>query len=703
MVTQHSTYPSTGAAVIPLSPSVPENDSTLRSTQGTTLHTTRTDRRGTYSIGLSSVRRDRGLKRSPAAETRTGIDETISSAFLDKTYFPPCTFLSIAILAILSIGATAAAPLCLFLFADDIVIWAKIVFAAISGMFILTALPTWMVLLFWRRPEVQTTHFVPPPVDIVLTTYKEHIDEVAGSLAACVNIDYTGQLNIYVLDDAGRSDVAALCEEIGTKQNRKYPVHHVVRSTNKGRKGGNLNNWLETIPQTADFFITLDCDMRPFPNMCNVLFSHYYSLDLATQRKTAFLQSPQFFRNYRPANDGFDVCLMHFVKTVLPSLDALSTVPYIGTSALWKREALVRAGGFIDSHATEDVVTGCEVHRTKNIDGEPYISKYVPVPVSAGLSPRSLPELIDQRVRWNVGLVQMTAYHKFFLFAKGLGPMQRIAYLATCGGWIGSLLLYLTVLGGTLFTNGFLTWSAIVKPEVNISGAWGVAFAASFLVPFLVWLCLPGTTILSRIRGIQMATVFMTTQLVGLFYCLGVPVSVTTAAEGQGERRWHSHFWIHGFSYFAVVGSGIAALVAQWQGNVRELAAYLQVLFLIASWTWSLWPILKSLRSFQSEEQPMWLELESGRSTLFDRPVFSSLDTTAIGQMKELMVTLVDRIDEQEKASSRNSSLLQTDASGTISSYVAPNSTGTAGSTGSDIELREDFGSQSGSNQSSGI
>jgi cellulose synthase/poly-beta-1,6-N-acetylglucosamine synthase-like glycosyltransferase len=434
---------------------------------------------------------------SARQEKIADMDNTINKTFLSSRFLP-LPFISVAILAIISLAASVAGPIMLFLFLDEAPFWAKGVFAGVSGCVALMSIPTWVTLLFWKAPFVHEAAFNPPAVDIILTTYREELDEIAGTLAAIMNIDYEGVLTVYVLDDASRDDVADLCSEVD--ETGRFKVVRVSRDDNRGKKGGNINNWLSNIETSAEFFVTLDCDMRPFPNICNDLFSHYYSFEDATQRKIGFLQSPQFYRNYIAGRDAFDCCLMHFIRTIMPCLDSLNTVPYIGTSALWKREAIIQAGGFIEVHVTEDVVTGCQVHRTKNSFGENYISKYVPVPVAAGLSPRSLPELMDQRVRWNTGLVQMSAYHKFFIFCRGLKMSQRLAYLSTCGGWMANLVLYAAVVAGTLFAHAFITYTAVTGSVGTSTSVWYIGVTLTFLLPLIMWLLLPGCSMGARLR-----------------------------------------------------------------------------------------------------------------------------------------------------------------------------------------------------------
>lgn len=150
----------------------------------------------------------------------------------------------------------------------------------------------------------------------------------------------------------------------------------------------------------------------------------------------------------------------------------LYLVPYIGTSTMWNHDALEEAGGFFETHATENVVTGCNVHQTDKEFDERYISKLLLVPDVAGISPRTLLQLMDQHTRWSLGLVEMASYQRLFkrkfLSQNNLILMKLVAYLATCGGWTSYLLSYFLVLSGTLFASVSTAWFGAVGRVNNI-------------------------------------------------------------------------------------------------------------------------------------------------------------------------------------------------------------------------------------------
>lgn len=87
------------------------------------------------------------------------------------------------------------------------------------------------------------------PVDIVITTYKEYLNEIAGALPAAQNIRWAGPIQIFILDDAKRSDVEILCS--GISSSSRTPVTRVTRDTNTNRKAGFINN----VRTDADFFV----------------------------------------------------------------------------------------------------------------------------------------------------------------------------------------------------------------------------------------------------------------------------------------------------------------------------------------------------------------------------------------------------------------------------------------------------------------
>lgn len=510
------------------------------------------------------------------------------------------------------------------LFRADAPRWSKWLSFAMSTMSITLSLVFWISSCLYRglgpvktiSPYHEEASEI--PVDVIITTYNEDLDEIAGSLAAIQNIEWAGPIQVYVLDDASRDDVEKL---IATMREARYPVTRITRFGNAGQKAGNLNNWLRNVPRTANFFVLLDCDMRPFPNILQVLFASYFDIPEHERRRFAFVQTPQFFRNYDGAHDLLDTCSMSFVKFALPFMNTISTVPFIGTGALWSRSSIESVGGFFEDTATEDVFSSCLVHTSENEFGEKYISKYLPIPVAAGIEPSTLAGRMDQHNRYSIGQAQTTVYFKFFLFCSKLRPAQRIVYLSTLGGWTRSIPSFLIMFLGGITANIFSAasnfYDGIWKPPLYIR----VAIYCSMTLPVICPLLLPGLKMRETLHSMRMWLVYIPTEFAGFLHVIGVNIGYRFKSETK-SKFWHPYFSFHIATYSAIVGSALLTIVAHLIAGSNSALSYLQPLTYIFFWSYAYYPVYAALRGNEAHTISDWLALEEGRNELFAVPIW---------------------------------------------------------------------------------
>lgn len=541
-------------------------------------------------------------------------------------------------------------PAVVFYYDEGTPRWFDFGFFFVSVIPALLALPMWLMLFLYRPP--QSVVCGPPEtaetavaVDILVTTYTESLDELAGTLAAIQNLKWHGHVSVYVLDDATRDDVAELCASM---HGVRYPVVRVTRRGNAGKKAGNLNHFLQTMPRTADFFVILDCDMRPFPNMLQLLFGAYFDYPQHERNRIGFITTPQFFRNYRPASDHYDMLCMNWITNVMPAMASVGATPFIGTNALWKRDAVERAGYFIGHIATEDVATGCAVHMTDNYMGKKYISKYLPMPVAAGLNPRTLAELMDQHIRWNTGQAQMTKLYNGFLFCRRLRPIQRFVYFCTMAGFLRHIPTFLVLWFGTIF---FIIAPSIADSNNN---PWSnpslviLAMIVSVVFPTMSWLLLPGASLRARLRGMQMGFVYISTEITGALAALGLNVTVRHASDCEAAT-WHPHFYFHIGVYFSILGSAVYGAVRCAMLGKLYAASLASSCFLILLWSFALFPVARGIFGHENSEEIEWLLLEQGRLNLFNHPVWAEKENITISQLKNVVSSLCLRIERQER------------------------------------------------------
>lgn len=579
--------------------------------------------RGSNKSALKQVsiteRELRILSRAAAAQFKASAFDR----FIVKTRLGPWL---IVVLAIVFFGIGAASLYLSYVY-TSIPLWLFITMAVIMGVFLISNMPMWLLLSQWRGAPPANAQYSPddlPTVDVVITCYKEDISEILDTVVAAQRVEYPpGKLHVYLLDDGRRPELRTVAEELASAGVLRHPFTYVNRDTNEGRKGGNINHWIrhpEFQRGKGEFFVMLDADHQPFPDMMDIFFGRYFALDPLTRARCAYIQSPQFFRNYNKWTDFYDVNLFFLIRVINPAMDTHGCVIYVGSCALWRRAAIESVGGFHEGHATEDSVTGCQVHRTKvPFTDVTWVSKYVMQPVAAGLSPQTLPALLDQRLRWYHGLIEMWIHHKFYWFASELTIWQRLLYVATCGNWITGIVNFTSMIIVSVLGPVAIALAARDQRLDNVTSANGWVFymaVASFFGSLLVWWMVPGTNLLQKVRGSQMITLYVPTFLAAILRACGFKIKVQmTAAEddGIGRRFWHKLLIVNAASLLLVFGAcGFALSQIFMNPGQIFIGPVVFVMSLIFLWVMLHWPHLMAMAGYYAAEETFYTDEERG-------------------------------------------------------------------------------------------
>lgn len=509
---------------------------------------------------------------------------------------------------------------------DNFSLYGRWVWRVTTAITVFVTLPMWMAMMQWRPATPLNGDPEPgehmPTVDIAICSYKEDVGEIVDTIVACQRVEYpAGLLHVYLLDDGRRQELDDACEDLHRSGLLRHPLTYVNRPTNAGKKAGNINHWLEKFEhESGEFFIILDADMQPFPDMLDILMGHFFGLTKAEQERCAYVQAPQWYRNYNGKAawaDLFNISEFFFYRVLQPANSTWGCTVYVGCCALWSRRAIESVNGFIGGYATEDSVTGCQVNRTK-VPGTNYtwISKYVMQPVAAGVSPETLPSLLEQRLRWYIGLCQMFHHHNGYIFASGLKPMQRMLYWVTSASYIANILQYMTVFIGTLILLGSIIYFAHQGALGNLAqwAFWGGPCA--LIGTIVIWSFIPGCSFVQFFH--TMATVFLYTPVyvaAVLKYYFGIQIKVqTTAAEAEGGiRRWHPFFVL---PLTVIASVFIGAGCALWQIIVtkgdKPITPILQIPLWIAFWLYVHYHVLVSLMGFSYSEIQFYTDEATG-------------------------------------------------------------------------------------------
>lgn len=558
---------------------------------------------------MTAAERDLRLLSQKAALSYapTRLDKMLMRFGLIKLYFFFICCLSFTV----PIGVLVAEEM-----TENFALYGRYVWRVTTFLTLSMTIPMWIAMAQWRPaypmngqpPEGEDV----PTVDIAICTYKEEVGEIVDTIIACQRVEYPeNMLHVYVLDDGHRAEMKEVCRQLQRSDLLRHPLTYVDRPDNKGKKAGNINHWLRKFEhESGEFFIILDADMQPFPDMLDILMGHYFGLSPLEQETCAFIQSPQFYRNYNEKaswTDLYNISEFFFYRVLQPAMSHQGCTVYVGCCALWSRRAIESVGGFIGGYATEDSVTGCQVNRTL-VPGTDFrwVSKFVQQPVAAGLSPETLPLLLNQRMRWYVGLCEMFAHHNGYLLAKGLRPMQRVLFWVCSASYIANIINYLVVFAGTMILFFSICYYGYMGSLGDLSQWAFFAGPGALLSTLLVWSFIPGCTAVQFFH--TMSTVFLYTPVyiaACLKYYLGFKIKVqqTAAEEEGGVARWHKFFLLPIFIMACVLIGAVGAtvFVAMSPGE-KPIAPIVQIPIWVIFWFYVHYHTLAAMGGFHYKE-----------------------------------------------------------------------------------------------------
>ncbi|WP_175517734.1 PQQ-dependent sugar dehydrogenase [Planctomicrobium piriforme] len=262
-------------------------------------------------------------------------------------------------------------------------------------------------------------------VDVFLPVCGEPLDVVLGTWAGVRQLEWSGEINVYVLDDStdDRFRVAA----------QAFGFHYLRRPARELRKAGNLRYAFSH--SHGDFILLLDADFRPRADMLLELMPY-----LLHDAQVAIVQSPQFFdvhsgMNWVQAGAGYVQEL--FYRLIQPARDRWGAAVCTGSCAVYRRTALQQFEGCYPIAHSEDLWTGFELLNRG------YQVRYVPVILAKGLCPDRLDSFVHQQSRWCQGSLSLVTSNEFW---------QSRLTLAQKTCFVSGFAYYLATALNTVFT-----------------------------------------------------------------------------------------------------------------------------------------------------------------------------------------------------------------------------------------------------------
>ncbi len=308
------------------------------------------------------------------------------------------------------------------------------------------------------RPLPKADPSYQPFVSLHVPAYNEPPELLIETIKALERIDYPNY-EVVVIDN-NTSD-PAVWEPVAAYCRGRERVRFVHVAPWPGYKAGACNLVLRqyTDPR-AEIIGLVDADDIVQP---------YYLRETAPYFSDPSLGFVQTFEGNRDFQGShyYQACVdsfQGFYLSVMSSRNERDTVPFVGTMGLFRRSALVAAGGWNEWCICEDTEASLRVTR----DG--WSGLYIPRCFGRGVVPPSFRGMLTQRHRWCFGAMQILRLHW-----KSLMPWDRSAdnrmtnaqrrdFLMASLGWFRDLLMLafsvlLLVITGLLVTQSHFTVS----------------------------------------------------------------------------------------------------------------------------------------------------------------------------------------------------------------------------------------------------
>jgi cellulose synthase (UDP-forming) len=277
----------------------------------------------------------------------------------------------------------------------------------------------------WRRGR---TDF--PSVDVMVPTCGEDPVVLDNTFRYVSELDWPGELHAHVLDDADDATTARLAA--------KWGLDYIVRP-NRGewKKAGNLINAFDNTD--GDYLVVFDADFAPRADFL------WETIPYMAESKTGVVQTAQYFDVDSRVNEfaRFAGSLQElFFRWIQPARDTYEAAICAGTNVVYKREAVVAAGGFAKVPLGEDVHSGVKIWVAN------YRTRYLPLVLAKGLAPDTWEALTNQQYRWarSSMLLMVSAFFREAPFSW----RQRICFWAAFLYYMASAAMVLIAVLPTL-------------------------------------------------------------------------------------------------------------------------------------------------------------------------------------------------------------------------------------------------------------
>ena len=234
-----------------------------------------------------------------------------------------------------------------------------------------------------------------PEVTVQLPVYNERY-VLKRLLRSIIHLDYPkAKLHIQLLDDSTDATTQLAVKLTARLRKKGYRIDHIRRKDRKGFKAGALEAGLHL--SEAKYLTIFDADFVPNPDFLKKTIPHLLMPGIGmVQTRWGHIN-----RNYSLATRLQAIFLdAHFCIEHLARHRSGKFFNFNGTAGIWRREAIIDAGGWMHDTLTEDL----DLSYRSQLAGWKFV--YLPDVVTPAELPVEMNSYKSQQHRWAKGSVQ---------------------------------------------------------------------------------------------------------------------------------------------------------------------------------------------------------------------------------------------------------------------------------------------------------
>lgn len=252
-----------------------------------------------------------------------------------------------------------------------------------------------------------------PGISVLVAAYQEE-GLIEATLRNLSELTYPGELEVIVIDDGSKDAtfaVASSCARMfESTQNYSLKVERLARNSGKARA---LNHGLEIA--SHELVITIDADTLLEKGSVTAMVSHLYASPPQTAAIAGAVLVANPMASWITKAQQWDY--FHGIAAVKRMQGNYNgTLVAQGAFSLYRRSALVQAGGWPDTVGEDIVLTWSFLRRN-------YIVRHAEDAIAWTHAPATLSALAKQRKRWARGMIEALAIHKRLMGKRRLSTM----------------------------------------------------------------------------------------------------------------------------------------------------------------------------------------------------------------------------------------------------------------------------------------